>query len=56
MLEAETLSAAEAVELVGSSSMSAKVAHDVADTWLTDVTKVMAWTSWRFDTAFQERV
>jgi hypothetical protein len=29
-----------------------KVAHYMADTWLTDVTKVMLWTSWRFDTSF----
>jgi hypothetical protein len=34
-------------------SISLKVAHYMADTWLTDVTKVMVWTSWRFDTSFE---
>ena len=29
-----------------------KVARYDADTWLTDVTKVMLWASWSFDTSF----
>jgi hypothetical protein len=29
-----------------------KVARYEADTWLTDVTKVMLWASWSFDTSF----
>ena len=29
-----------------------KVAHYRADTWLTDVTKVMVWASWSFETGF----
>lgn len=29
-----------------------KAAHYMADTWLTDVTKVMMWASWSFDTSF----
>ncbi|MGD8439943.1 MAG: alginate export family protein [Holophagae bacterium] len=29
-----------------------KGAHYMADTWLTDVTKVMMWASWSFDTSF----
>jgi hypothetical protein len=33
-------------------SVYLKVAHYMADTWLTDVTKVMVWASWSFDTSF----
>jgi hypothetical protein len=33
-------------------SLHLKVAHYMADTWLTDVTKVMVWASWSFDTTF----
>jgi len=33
-------------------SLSLKVAHYMADSWLTDVTKVMVWASWSFDTSF----
>ena len=33
-------------------SVYLKVAHYMADSWLTDVTKVMLWASWSFDTSF----
>jgi hypothetical protein len=33
-------------------SVYLKVAYYRADTWLTDVTKVMVWASWSFDTSF----
>ena len=33
-------------------SVYLKIAHYMADTWLTDVTKVMVWASWSFDTSF----
>ena len=33
-------------------SVNLKIAHYMADTWLTDVTKVMMWASWSFDTTF----
>ena len=33
-------------------SLNLKLAHYMADTWLTDVTKVMVWASWSFDTSF----
>jgi hypothetical protein len=33
-------------------SVYLKVAHYVADTWLADVTKVMMWASWSFETSF----
>jgi hypothetical protein len=33
-------------------SVNLKVAHYMADTWLTNVTKVMVWASWSFDTSF----
>ena len=33
-------------------SVNLKIAHYMADTWLTDVTKVMVWASWSFDTSF----
>ena len=29
-----------------------KVAHYMADTWLTDISKVMVWASWSFETSF----
>lgn len=33
-------------------SLHLKVAHYMADSWLTDVTKVMVWASWSFATSF----
>jgi hypothetical protein len=33
-------------------SVSLKVARYSADTWLTDITKIMAWASWSFGTSF----
>jgi hypothetical protein len=33
-------------------SLHLKIAHYMADSWLTDVTKVMLWASWSFDTSF----
>jgi hypothetical protein len=33
-------------------SLHLKVAHYMADTWLTDITKVMVWASWSFETSF----
>jgi hypothetical protein len=33
-------------------SLHLKVAHYMADAWLTDITKVMVWASWSFDTSF----
>lgn len=36
----------------GSLAFWLKVAHYMADTWSTDVTKVMLWTTWSFDTTF----
>ena len=40
------------LSLADSLSLNLKVAHYMADTWLTDVTKVMVWASWFFDTSF----